>query len=411
MGCGTGSSAPFLDPLPESPRFAVILSDYTSTAIAMLDEEAGIIDPQWIDSGSTAPGIVATLSGDVAVPSQQRGDGTLTVLDRLGTDVLTRVVVPTGALVGQVRTHSARASQSGYSSNPQDVVFGADGRAWVTRLEPNLAPDAPPLDAGSDLLAIEPDGVERGGQRIDLSAFEATETVVDDDGASVEVRTHPRPSRAVAVAGRWAVVGLLRLDLTFVAAASPGAVAVVDLDTGQLVARVDFPERRVCGQVSPVPGAGDRVLVACGGFFGEQDSWATTTGLSLLEVAVGGDPVPVASFRPADVQGAPLAVQNAVSLGGTLAVAVAYGSHAPGDGDQLYQVDLARGQARRIATSDEGFDLGLPAFDPSTGLLVVPDASRGLRLYRLRDGSLEEERVVTAGLFPPLPARSVHLLR
>ena len=63
VGCGDSSSA--LDPLDAMPRYAVVSSDYSSSSIAMLDEDFEVIDESWLNSGTTYPGLVATLSGDV----------------------------------------------------------------------------------------------------------------------------------------------------------------------------------------------------------------------------------------------------------------------------------------------------------------------------------------------------------
>ena len=72
-GCregGEGGSAgdpgtPALDPLGTMPRYAVVSSDFSSSSIAMLDESFDPIDESWVNSGTTYPGLVATLSGDV----------------------------------------------------------------------------------------------------------------------------------------------------------------------------------------------------------------------------------------------------------------------------------------------------------------------------------------------------------
>ena len=87
VGCGEGGSAgvlgtPALDPLGATPRYAVVSSDFSSSSIAMLDEDFEVIDESWINSGTTYAGLVATLSGDVVLPNRQAGDGTFAVIDR-----------------------------------------------------------------------------------------------------------------------------------------------------------------------------------------------------------------------------------------------------------------------------------------------------------------------------------------
>jgi hypothetical protein len=144
-GCGEpgpdGSNG--LAPLPDMPGFAVLLTDYTSTAVAMLDADGEVLDGRWVHSGTAAPGLVTALSGDVAFPTRQADLHSLTLLDRMNTDVITRFEVPGGALIGQVRTHGPLEA-SGFSSNPQDVVFLSPDRAWVSRMGINLDPAASP---------------------------------------------------------------------------------------------------------------------------------------------------------------------------------------------------------------------------------------------------------------------------
>ena len=114
-----GAQTPLSTP---TPRYAVVSSDFSSSSIAMLDEDFVAIDESWLNSGTTYPGLVATLSGDVVLPNRQAGDGTFAVIDRFFTDVVTRFFVPSGNLNGQVRTHGD-VGESGFSSNPQDFIF------------------------------------------------------------------------------------------------------------------------------------------------------------------------------------------------------------------------------------------------------------------------------------------------
>jgi hypothetical protein len=107
-GSGGDPGTPALTPLDGVPRFAVVSLDlsFSSASIAMLDAEFGIIDESWINSGTTFPGLVAAISGDVVLPTRQAGDGTFTLIDRFFTDVVSSFFVPSGDLNGQVRTQA-----------------------------------------------------------------------------------------------------------------------------------------------------------------------------------------------------------------------------------------------------------------------------------------------------------------
>ena len=54
-----------LAPLDVPPTFAVVLTDYASSAIALLDGRGYVIEPAWVTSGSHAPLLVTPISGDV----------------------------------------------------------------------------------------------------------------------------------------------------------------------------------------------------------------------------------------------------------------------------------------------------------------------------------------------------------
>src|SRR5690606_15056985 len=95
--------APRFDALSQVPRFVVVGTDFASSYIGWLNEDGFAINGNWINSGTTRPGLVATLSGDVATPTQLPGDGSFYILDRFGTNVITRVTIPQGVVLDQLR--------------------------------------------------------------------------------------------------------------------------------------------------------------------------------------------------------------------------------------------------------------------------------------------------------------------
>jgi hypothetical protein len=397
--CGMG-----IDALPDAPAYAAVLSDYTSTAIALLEGDGEPIHRCWIHSGTTVPGLVATLSGDASLPTRQAGDGSLTVIDRFNTDVITRLRMPSGELVGQVRTHGELGA-TGFSSNPQDVLFLEERRAWVTRFNVNLDDSAEPENLGNDLLEIDPADMVRTGARVDLSSLNVLAYGPRGEGP---VMTYARPGRVVR-AGDMAVVGLARISLAF-DVAGPGAVGIVRVGDGA-VSSVHFDELRNCGQVRFVPGEPNRVLVSCLGFARPYDDEAmrrATSGMMLLE-AEGDAVVEVARWTAADDATSAIAVQSPISLGGTRALAVEFGRLRE-QGDRLYVVDLATGQQTLVHESAGAFAIGRAAYHPESGWLLVPDAEDGMHRYRW-DGEAFT-RVDRIDLDPGLglPVRSVSRL-
>jgi hypothetical protein len=389
MGCGeTGALAgsggsggsggmvgtPALDPLGATPRYAVVSSDFSSSSIAMLDEGFGIIDESWVNSGTTYAGLVATLSGDVVLPTRQAGDGTFAVIDRFSTDVVTRFFVPSGNLNGQVRTHGD-VGDTGFSSNPQDLIFVDPDSAWVPRYQANLDPSAPPESLGNDLFEINPADMSATGARIDLSSLNATATVATEEGP-VEVEVFARPSRGVLI-GSTVLVGLDRISAGFDAAGS-GMVAVVDLEDGS-VEGLELPGLKSCGRVVPVPGASAKVVVACIGYsqpFGDEAQIRASSGLAVLDVGESGATIEQV-WRAADDPASAIAVNSAIALDAERVVGVANGDFATAT-DALYVTDLGSGAQELVHESAGSFVVGVSAYDTEGEILYVPDAAENV---------------------------------
>lgn len=395
-GSGNGTAVGPFPALEASPIFAVVNTDFQSTAISLLDGEASVIDGAWFTSGTTFPGLVAALSGDVMVVSGVGPDGAITVIDRFQTDVVTRVQPQSGDLIGQLRTQT----DVDYSSNPQDVAFLSATRAFVSRYEPNPEPSEP-SEAGTDLVGFDPSTMQRTDERVPLSQFDVT---ID------ETFVPARPESIVEVNGQL-VVGLSRLAFLpdFSVLGAPGQLAVVD--AGLNVSGYALPSGlENCGAVRPVPGAADRVLVACRGN-GSGDALANSS--ALVELAISTSTITIEHlWRPSDGPGRPAAVGSARPIASGRAVAVASGDFSAGTPDVLYDIDLAGGAATEVTRSAGPFELGGPAWDPSTGRLLVPDAVDGVEVYDESNGVFSaagDGFVIDAA--SGLPPRSVVLLR
>ena len=291
----------------------------------MLDADFVPIDESWLSSGTTYPGLVATLSGDVVLPNRQAGDGTVAVIDRFFTDVVTRFFVPSGNLNGQLRTQG-EIGDAGFSSNPQDFIFVDSDSAWVPRYESNLNPAAIPENQGNDLFEVNPSDMSATGARIDLSSLDTTATAGTGDGA-VDVDVFARPSRGVLV-GSTIVVGLDRISANF-DAAGPGMVAVVDLEDESFVG-LELPGLKSCGRTVPVPGEPSKLVVACVGFaqpFGDEPQVRASSGIALLDVGEGG-PVIEEVWRVADYPMSAIAVNAVIAIDAQRVLAVASGDFA-----------------------------------------------------------------------------------
>ncbi|MET0283454.1 MAG: hypothetical protein ABW352_03265 [Polyangiales bacterium] len=394
-------------PVRTGPAFAVINSDWTSTAISLLDVEGKVLADNYLNSGSRPAGLVTALSGDVELPKRSGEQGVLVILDRFRTDVVTRVRLSDGAILGQVKTHTPpeQNTTSSYSSNPHDYLYIDPETAYVTRSEPNVDTGALPIDLGDDLFRINPTTMQRSGERIDLGVLD--QQVM---GTSGMVTAYARPSRMVRL-GRTVVVGIGRSAFDF-KAVGDGVVALVNLDT-KVVTGFPLPGLKNCTDVEHVPNDSDTVLVSCGG------DWNTgskaTAGLALVGVSNGTAQVEQIWRAANDAAATPL-TSATTSLGGTLVGAAA--NDYSGSGTDVYAVlDLATGSKTMIKSITPGKGVfGTPSFDAARGLLLLPDASMdkdkkptaGLRRFqRNADGSFTELELVKVAPGTNMPVRHV----
>jgi hypothetical protein len=395
---------------PAAPRYGVIASDYTASAVSLLNAAGDVVADDYIDSAAEPAGLTTALSGDVVLPTRSGERGVLVLIDRFKTDVITRIDLASGDVLGQVRTETpAEADEAAYSSNPQDYLRNGDD-AWVSRSEPNLDPAAPELEHGGDLLRIDPEAFERS-DRIDLASLDSR----SEDGVTV----YARPSRFVRL-GDTLVVGLLRMSFDYTLAGD-GAVALVDLRTRK-VRSFALPGLQSCGDVVPVAGADDRVIVSCTGHFGGDVRGGS--GLVLLSIAAGEAEI-VAQWRGSDHDDAPLMVANPVSVGGHRVAAVAFGQRAVAASDlgpaqestpdRYGLVDLEGGEQEALFEAEGSSVIGSGSYDAKGQRLLVPDASvdadmrptSGVRRFQLGEDSIEELDVVPVVADLALPVRQI----
>jgi hypothetical protein len=394
-------------PLDSMPKYAVVSSDFSSSSIAMLDESFDVLDESWLSSGTTYPGLVATLSGDVVLPTRQAGDHSFAVIDRFLTDVVTQFFLPSGNLNGQTRTHG-EIVDSGFSSNPQDLIFVAANSAWVPRYESNLNPDAPNENRGNDLFEIDPSDMTVTGARIDLSALNTT-AEVDASPDPVEVEVFARPSRGV-LAESTLVVGLDRISAAF-DAAGPGMVAVVDLED-ESVEGVELEGFASCARVVPIPGTPNKVAVACAGFsnpFNDEEQLRASSGIAVLEVTDGAVAIDRV-WRVVSDEGSARSVSGLVALDAEHVLAVASGNFGDTT-DTLYEIDLTDGAQTPVHVSTGSFTIGVSAWDPDSEMLYVPDAAANAVIEFARDGN-GFTKIGTTQIAPSLglPPTQVYLL-
>lgn len=398
----------------EGPQYAVLSGDFTATSISLLDGAGKVVADDYINSGSTESGLVTALSGDVDLPTRSGEDGVLVLIDRFKTDVITRVQLSDGKVLGQVKTHTPndQDSKTAFSSNPHDYVRIDEHTAWVTRNQPNLDNDAPEIDRGNDLLKIDPSTMERTEDRIDLSALDGRATRTNPDtGKDEEVEIYAHPSRMTRL-GKTLLVGLGRNAYDFSAIGS-GKIAIVDTESGA-VTGLDLEGLQGCSQVSPIPGSEDRVLVGCSG---DYNNPGQTEGVAVVRVT-GGKASVVASWTAKDHPDAP-ALSGSFTAIDAETITAAANAFVPGGDDSVFgTLDLDSGAFETLLTIPAGNTFGSPQYDATAKKLYVPDASAdsdlrptsGVRVLTLGKDGFDEGDVIEVAEDTGMPARGVYPL-
>jgi hypothetical protein len=402
-----------------SGEFAVLSNNYMgATSISLLSDTGAVSDDDWVSSKSQNPKLRTPLSEDVVLPTTSRDARVLTTIER-GLGVITRFDVEDGDVLGQLRTDdSPEDDKAAYHSNPQDVLYVSETSAWVSRWEPNAAADAEDRERGNDLIEWNPETFERTGRRIDLSELnqEIEEVQFDKDGNpgdSVQATAYASPASLVKV-GKYAAVGITGISKSYNYAT--GKLAIVDLDKAELVSTLELSDLSNCGEVKPVAGDPNSVIVACIGAYGDGGEQA---GLLKVRVDDAGRAEIERELRIVDHDDAANTGSNVASLGGDIVVAVAAGvidaaTMKVAEPDRLYRIDLKTGEQTELWESAGAFAIGVPAFAEKTGLLIVPDAGdkpepvTGVHRFSVNDArEVEHEALVEVAKDTGLAARQV----
>lgn len=328
---------------------AVLSSDYQVSTVSLVDPVTlEVVREGCVDSAFTAPGLSQALTGDVVLPSTPQG-GALVLVDRQNAAL-------TWVDPGDCTVDAQRSVGLGAALNPHDVLRLPDGRVYVTRYNPNPAPDADPskLDDGDDVLVL------------DASGAPAASIALPDVEVEGQAPVYARPERLLAWKDR-VYVSLGRQSGDHHASA-PGEVAILDPATDALVGTVSLAPLTVCGGMS-VSSAG-LLVVSCGGSFASADQ-AAESGLAFVDLAADPPTVTVRVSKTV-LAGRPANFAFATLLGdGRAAVGTVGSLQAPVVPDALHVLGVT-GSAEKWLESNGAFELGRAAFDPGTGRLFVP---------------------------------------
>lgn len=324
----------------------VVNSDFTSTSLALLDQDGQVSHGNCIDSGTRPPGTTLALSGDVVVPSQAQPDHLVVAIDRTNS-ALTWIDPATCKPLRQLDV------STGFFANPHDMIAVSATKAYVTRYERNANPTADPNDGGDDLLIIDP-SVPKVTGRIALGSYATAATV------------QARPDRVWLADGKLFVL-LNNISGTF-GAIGPGRVVVVDPATDAVTGMIDLPLKN-CGGLSFVA-ATRTLVVACGGDFTTADQ-AASSGVVYIDTATAAV---TRSVGVAPFDGRPLAGYSGSAYRGALGFGVTFGEPMAGTPkDQFWLLDVAAGTASPLIQAKASFTYGGVAVDPARQRVYVAD--------------------------------------
>jgi hypothetical protein len=354
--------------------------DFTSTNIAVLSSTGAPLSQSIISSGSTAPGLSKTLSGDVILPLAPT-PGEIVLIDQLPNTAITWVDPSTAAVVHQLNVGT------GFASNPHDYLDVSTTKAYVTRYESNSNPGQQAFDGGGDLLIIDPQTATITG-RVPFAA----------DGVFL-----PRPDRMMRV-GDEVWVSLQRFDADFMTAGDARIVGVSTADDS-IQWSLDLPGVASCGGLARAP-SGHVVAISCTGVLGDPDP-KQRSAIVLLD-ATAHPPVEIQRFNAASQLGAPLGFTLAFASEALL-VGVALGDLQAPRNDVAYTLDLASGMARVLADAGAAFKFGDVRCAPGcTDLCFLADAgASALRVWKANGSSLEAQPPVPVDPTIGLPPRAL----
>ncbi|MGB0591496.1 MAG: hypothetical protein ACPGU1_17620 [Myxococcota bacterium] len=368
---------------------ASVHSDYVSTSISLLRDDGTLCADRFVDSGSVGLDVVAALSGDVTLPSTAEGTGRLVLVDRYPHAVLTFVNPDAPQEVEQLSV------ATGFPSNPQDVAFLGDGRAYVARHASNGAAGGQDAqDAGGDLLILDMEELVITG-RIPLSA---------EDGFD------PMPSRMIQLREHvWVALSHLSRDFS---RAGPGRLIGVDPARDVVTTVITLDGLENCGSIEPdLDGQG--VWVACSGLFasGEQGQIAASALVYLSED--GGTLVEQWRTPTTEMLESPVAFSVA-SVGPQRAVFTVFGSIDAQTPDRLLWADADAETVNELGIEGSAFELGGVLYEQGTGVLLLADANPAeplIRRFEVGQGQLSELAPVAGSPSTGLPPRRLQRFR
>lgn len=309
---------------------SVLLTDYTSSQIALSGLDGTTLSASFLSSASSATdGLAFAISGDATLPTDTPPSGLVVLVDGYGTDVVTWADPSTGKVLAQLPVGT------GFESNPYDYLEVDATHAYVTRWGDNAAKGKQPFDSGSDLLFLDT----------------AAHTIVGSlSMTSVSDTVPPRPAHMTMVNG-VVIVALQRISDDFSTYADGRIAGVVPDEGGGKVAWITtITGLKNCDRPTLSP-SGKILALACEGGL---DMNGDVTSLAQAAVVT----FDVTSFPPLEIKRYPISDQltdgpqtGVAFASDTLLLGKTQTSYGGSSNNQAFSLDLGTGKATSLLTA------------------------------------------------------------
>jgi hypothetical protein len=365
---------------------AVIMTDYASTNVALLDLAGETLSGSFISSGSTETRLNAPLSGDVVFPSGRMDE--ITLIDRYPASVVTWVDPRTSEVRGQLDV------RTGFNANPQDFLELSTTAALVSRYETNPRPGRERFDGGDDLLIVNPQTFEITG-RVDL------ESLREGDGLV-------RPG-SLTWLDNFVLVTLSGFEADF-DEAGDARLGIFEASSFALANVLEVSGLKNCGAVAVSPNA-RRLAVICSGLIDSaNDARPEHSGVVIYSRGAGDTVLDFKEekrFLASEFALGPFAFSVAFATS-DLVLVTTYGAldgQDAGRPDRVISFDLVSDKSDTLLFSQqEAFNLGDIRCIAPCEVCFIADASRGVvHRFPVIDSSLgpRTEHVVDVDLSLP----------
>ncbi len=310
--------------------FAVGMSDFQSTNVAIVSLEGKVLSSSLISSASAPPGTSAPLSGDVVLPFASPTSGELVLLDRYPNATLTWLTPKTAAVRAQLNVGT------GFAANPRDYLEIEPGVAYISRYEKNAKPGTMDFDKGDDVLIVDTKTPKITGS-IAFPTIDAEPTI------------NGRPDRLLKVgANVW--VSLQRISADF-STAGTGRIGIIDASKN--TSTVALGGLKNCSTLSLSPN-GKQVIVACSGAFDfNKPDFKRQIGESAIVVldASGDTPKEVARIAATTAPFGP----SVAHASDRFVLATLYGDDASKTTERVIGIDLETKSVKELYNSTLAF--------------------------------------------------------